>query len=105
MCNAGICVSPTRWPCSTLEAARSILEVKSEGGLSGSAPTYWSFDRKILLDDKAKAQKFILAKIICEMHEMRTFHFEIRSFHLKNSKCTHFTLKCTKYVNVLGISM
>ena len=34
---------------------------------------YWSFDRKTLLDDEAKAQKLISV----EMREMHTFHFEM----------------------------
>ena len=37
--------------------------------------TYWSFDRKIWLDDEAKAQKLISVKCV---------------------KCAHFILKCVK---------
>ena len=47
----------------------------------------WSFDRKILLGDKAKAQKLI-SVILSEMH---AFQFEMCEM-----KCTHFTLKYTK---------
>ena len=63
-----------------------------------------SFDRESLLDDKAKAEKFILSEMCAfqsEMTEMHTFQLKVRAFR---SKWEHFTLKCIKQLISTKIS-
>ena len=52
------------------------MEWKFGGENNCTLCTHWSFDRKTLLDDKAKAKRLISAEM-CEMH---AFQFKMCAF-------------------------